>query len=216
MLIENHSKLVMIGDSITDYERARPYGEGLGEAIGKSYVMLVDAMLKAIAPESRIRVVNMGIGGNTTRDLKKRWQSDVLDLKPDWVSILIEINDVWRQFDSPLMTEVHVLPEEYEGNLRQLIEQTLPCVKGIVLMSPYFMEPNPADAMRRRMDEYRTIMENLSREYVLPYVDLQAEFDRYFQYYHPSSMNWDRVHPNIVGHMLIARAFLKKIGFSLA
>ena len=83
MLIENHSKLVMIGDSITDYERARPYGEGLGEAIGKSYVMLVDAMLKAIAPESRIRVVNMGIGGNTTRDLKERWQSDVLDLKPE-------------------------------------------------------------------------------------------------------------------------------------
>ena len=50
MLIEPGSKLVMIGDSITDFDRARPVGEGLRDALGKSYVMLVDAMLKAIAP----------------------------------------------------------------------------------------------------------------------------------------------------------------------
>lgn len=215
MLIENNSKLVMIGDSITDFDRARPYGEGRGEDIGKSYVMLVDAMLKAVQPEGRIRVINMGVSGDTTRELKKRWQTDVMDLKPDWVSILIGINDVWRQFDVPLQTECHVLPEEYESNLRQLIEMTLPAVKGIVLMSPYFMEPNREDAMRRRMDEYRGIMERLAGEYRLPYVDLQAEFDRYFQYYHTASMNWDRIHPDMVGHMLIARAFLKKIGFSM-
>ena len=216
MLIANNSKLVMIGDSITDYGRARPCGEGLGEAIGRSYVALVDAMLKTAAPQSRIRIVNMGIDGNTTRDLKARWQSDVLDLRPDWVSILIGINDVWRQFDSPLMTEIHVSPEEYEGNLRCLIEQTLPLVKGIVLLSPYFMEPNRNDPMRQRMDEYRTIMARLAGEYALTYVDLQAEFDHYFQYYHPAAMNWDRIHPDIVGHMLIARAFLKGIGFSFA
>lgn len=206
----------MIGDSITDFERARPVGEGLFGAIGKSYVTLVDAMLKAVAPESRIRVVNMGIGGNTTRDLLARWQEDVVDLAPDWVSILIGVNDVWRQFDSPLQTEQHVLPEEYEANLRRLVEETLPGVKGLVLLSPYFMEPNRADPMRSRMDEYGAIVNRLAGEYRLPFVDLQAEFDRYFQYYHPASVNWDRVHPDIVGHMIIARAFLKAIGFSLA
>ncbi len=216
MLIEPGSKLVMIGDSITDFDRARPVGEGLRDALGKSYVMLVDAMLKAIAPQDRIRVVNMGTSGDTTRDLLARWRTDLLDLKPDWVTILIGINDVWRQFDTPLLTENQVPPEEYQENLRRLVESTLPAVKGMVLLSPYFMEPNREDPMRRRMDEYGGIMARIAQEYQLPFVDLQAEFDRYFQYYHPVSVNWDRIHPDMVGHMLIARAFLKTIGFSMA
>ena len=33
MLFEKNDKLVFIGDSITDYERARPVGEGLFGAI---------------------------------------------------------------------------------------------------------------------------------------------------------------------------------------
>ena len=178
MLIEPGSKLVMIGDSITDFDRARPVGEGLRDALGKSYVMLVDAMLKAISPQDRIRVVNMGTSGDTTRDLLARWRTDLLDLKPDWVTILIGINDVWRQFDTPLLTENQVPPEEYQENLRRLVESTLPAVKGMVLLSPYFMEPNREDPMRRRMDEYGGIMARIAQEYQLPFVDLQADFDR--------------------------------------
>ena len=63
--------------------------------------MMVDALLGAVYPERMIRVINMGVSGNTTRDLKARWQTDVLDLKPDWLSIMIGANDVWRQYDSP-------------------------------------------------------------------------------------------------------------------
>src|SRR4051812_26396774 len=99
MIFSKHDKIVMIGDSITDCERKRPVGEGKNDALGKGYVSLVHAMLHARYPELALRVVNMGIGGNTTRDLKQRWETDVLDLKPDWISIMIGINDVWRQFD---------------------------------------------------------------------------------------------------------------------
>ena len=82
--------------------RARPIGEGRADdALGRGYVMMVDALLGAVYPERMIRVINMGVSGNTTRDLKARWQRDVLDLKPDWLSIMIGANDVWRQYDSP-------------------------------------------------------------------------------------------------------------------
>ncbi|MFN8378973.1 MAG: GDSL-type esterase/lipase family protein [Anaerolineae bacterium] len=47
-------------------------------------------------------VINMGVGGNTVRDLAARWESDVTALNPDWLSICIGINDVWRQFDARL------------------------------------------------------------------------------------------------------------------
>ena len=95
----------MIGDSVTDCERLRPIGEGLFDALGRGYVSMVDGLLMARYPAHRIRVVNMGVSGNTVRDLQKRWQTDVMDLKPDWLSVCIGINDVWRQFDTPLQTE---------------------------------------------------------------------------------------------------------------
>src|SRR5438128_704275 len=111
----------MIGDSITDSDRARPVGEGLFSAQGRGYVSYVDALLNAVYPQHRIRVVNMGISGNTVRDLKARWETDVLALQPDWLSIMIGDNDVWRQFDMPWQKEVHVLPEEYEATLAELV-----------------------------------------------------------------------------------------------
>src|SRR5688572_22437979 len=103
----------MIGDSITDAGRARPIGEGHGQ-LGGGYVAMVDALIGATYPERLIRVVNVGISGNTVRDLKNRWTTDVTDLKPDWLSVMIGTNDVWRQFDAPKFPEAAVHPEEYE------------------------------------------------------------------------------------------------------
>lgn len=213
MLFEKNDKLLFIGDSISDYDRARPVGEGLDNAWGTSYVSCVGALLGCAMPEMRLRVVNMGIGGNQTRDLLARWQTDALALKPDWVNVLIGINDVWRQFDLPLITEDHVPPEEYRANYEKLIEQTLPHVKGMVLMTPYFMEPNRADAMRVRMDEYGAIVKELGEKYGLTVVDLQAMWDELFTHMHPEAIAWDRIHPNQIGCMAIARAFLKAVGF---
>jgi lysophospholipase L1-like esterase len=209
MIIQPNSKLVIIGDSITDCERARPVGEGLFEATGKGYVSLVEALLTARYPAHRIRVVNVGSSGNTVRDLKARWQTDVIDLKPDWLSIMIGINDVWRQFDCPMQSEWHVLPEEYERTLDELLHWTAPLLKGLVLVTPYFIEPNRADAMRSKMDTYGTIVRKLAEKYQAHFVDTQAAFDQVLDHVHPMSLAWDRVHPNRTGHMIIARAFLK-------
>lgn len=216
MKLETGAKLVMIGDSITDAERARPVGEGLFGAIGKGYVSYVDALLGAVYPERKIRVVNMGCGGHTVRDLKDRWQTDVLDLRPDWLSIMIGTNDVWRQFDSPLNPAIHVLPDEYETTLNELVTETLPRVSGLVLMTPFYIEPNPADAMRARMDEYGAIVKKIALQRGTIFCDTQAAFNAALKTYYPATLGWDRVHPNHVGHMIIARAFLQALDFAWA
>lgn len=213
LLIGARSKLVMVGDSITDAGRARPVGEGRGEAIGKGYVMMVEALLGAVYPEQWIRIVNQGISGNTVRDLKARWQTDVLDLAPDWVSIMIGANDVWRQFDSPRQTEKHVLVEEYEKTLDELVQGTLPRVKGMVLITPFYLESNRADAMRAAMDRYGAAVRRLSDKHRTVFVDSQAAFDEVLKTYYPASINWDRVHPDHVGSLVLARAFVNAIGF---
>ena len=213
MKLNKHDKLVMVGDSITDAGRAQPVGEGLFDALGRGYVSLVDALLGAVYPDMGIRVVNMGTSGNTVRDLQARWQTDVLDLKPDWLSVMIGANDVWRQFDSPRQTEIHVLPNEYEQTLDGLLAQTQPFVKNIVLMTPFYIEPNQADAMRARTDEYGAIVRRLSEKHGTLFVDTQAAFDEVLTAYYPATLGWDRVHPSLTGHMVLARAFLKAVEF---
>ena len=213
MLFKPNQKVVFIGDSITDYERARPVGEGLFGGIGKSYVGIVEGMVAAAYPDHHVRFVNMGIGGNTVLDLEARWQTDVTALDPDWVFVYIGINDVWRQFDSPLQTEKHISPTVFEAVYRELIEQTYKSLKGgMVLMTPHFLELNKNDPMRIRMDEYGDIVRKLAKEYGLMLVDTQAAFDGFLEHNHPMVINWDRIHPNVMGHCILARAVLKTGG----
>lgn len=213
MLFEKGDKVLFIGDSISDFNRARPVGEGLFEALGTSYASDIAAQFTCMRPQMRLRFVNMGVSGNRVRDLKARWQTDVLDLKPDWVSVLIGINDVWRQFDSPLQMEQHVYPEEYESTYDEIIRETLPRVKGMILMTPFFMEPNKNDPMRARMDAYGGIVKKLAERHGQTFVDLQAAWDDLFRHMHPCNIAWDRIHPNHVGHVYIANQFLKAVAF---
>ena len=214
MKLSPDSKLVMIGDSITDCGRAQPVGEGLFDALGKGYVSLVDSLLGAAYPEHGLRVVNMGNGGDTALDLKYRWQADVLDLKPDWLSVMVGANDVWRQFDSPTRPEQAVPLEVYEETLHGLVSRTLPTVKTLVLLTPFYIEPNRSDPMRARMDEYGAVVKRLATHQGTLFVDTQAAFDAVLETYYPATLSWDRVHPNQTGHMIIARAFLKAIDFA--
>jgi lysophospholipase L1-like esterase len=215
MKLQPKAKLVMIGDSITDVGRARPVGEGRNDELGKGYVSFVDGLLAAVYPQLAIRVINMGTSGNTVRDLKDRWKTDVLDLKPDWLSIMIGINDVWRQFDSPRQTERHVYIEEYESTLSELVKKTRPAVKGLVMMTPFYIEDNATDSMRAKMDQYGQVVKKIAAENDAIFVDTQAAFNAALKYQYAGNLAWDRVHPGTPGHMILAMAFLRAIGFEL-
>nr|4OAO_A Chain A, Acetyl xylan esterase [Geobacillus stearothermophilus]4OAO_B Chain B, Acetyl xylan esterase [Geobacillus stearothermophilus] len=213
MKIGSGEKLLFIGDSITDCGRARPEGEGSFGALGTGYVAYVVGLLQAVYPELGIAVVNKGISGNTVRDLKARWEEDVIAQKPDWVSIMIGINDVWRQYDLPFMKEKHVYLDEYEATLRSLVLETKPLVKGIILMTPFYIEGNEQDPMRRTMDQYGRVVKQIAEETNSLFVDTQAAFNEVLKTLYPAALAWDRVHPSVAGHMILARAFLREIGF---
>ena len=214
MKIHTNSKLLMIGDSITDCGRARPIAEASHwDALGNGYVSLINAFLTATMPQERIRIVNMGIGGNTVRDLAERWSTDVLDLQPDWLSIMIGTNDVWRQFDTHLQTETHISMNEYTQTLDNLINAIKPRLKGLVLMTPFFIEPNLSDPMRAMMDRYGVAVRDLAERHRGVFVDTQAAFNAAMTELHPMTLASDRVHPNLTGHMILARAFLNAIEY---
>lgn len=213
MIFKKNERIVFAGDSVTDMESAQPVGEGLFDNLGRSYVRIIENMLVSWYPELNIRITNSGVSGNTSRDLIERYDRDVVSLNPDWVSICIGINDVWRQFDSPAMPDIAVMPEEYRENIEKMILAVKDRVKGIFILSPYYMEPNREDMMRKRMDEYVEICRSLAEKHGCIFVDFQNMYERFFKIRHSSSIAWDRVHPNQMGATLMAREFLSKCEF---
>jgi lysophospholipase L1-like esterase len=207
--------MVFIGDSITDAKRG-PSGEpspGPGApGLGHGYVSMIHAMVTAIRPADRFRVINRGVGGNTVRDLRERWRRDVLDLAPDWLSVMIGINDVWRQFDCPLVSESHIDPDEFRRTLDELLTEARPAVGRLVLVTPYVIEPRRADPMRARMDEYGAIVRGLADAHGAVLVDAQSAMDALCEAYHPMGIAWDRIHPQPPGHMALAIAWLRAVG----
>lgn len=213
MIFGNNDRIVFAGDSVTDMGSAQPVGEGLFDNLGRSYVRVIDNLLAACYPELAIRVTNSGTSGNTSRDLLARWKRDVVDLHPQWVAICIGINDVWRQFDVPALTDVAVGPDEYRDNLEKMILSVKDSVKGIFILTPYYMEPNRDDMMRARMDVYSDICRSLAAKHGATLVDFQKMYENYCKIRHSSFIAWDRVHPNQVGATLMALEFLKACGF---
>lgn len=208
MKLSTQDKFVFIGDSITDAGRARPVGVGPGSALGDGYVRLVDSLLGVSFPELGVHVSNVGISGNTVRDLAGRWQTDVFDLAPDWLSVMIGTNDVWRQFDRADDPSSHVYPDEYIPTLDRLLAQTRPTVKGLVLMTPFLVEPNVSDPMRVRMDEYCGFVRAAAQKHDCLLVDTQVVYNALMAHLPPAVLAPDRVHPSLTGHMALARAVL--------
>lgn len=214
MLFKDYETIVFAGDSVTDMGSVNPVADSpLWDALGNGYVRSIDSMLNAFYPEVHVRVVNSGINGQTSTELLERWDRDVLSLNPDYVSLLIGFNDVWRQFDSPCHTGQHVSLDKSEENIREMITRTLPCVKKMFVISPYYMEPQRGDPMRAKMDEYGAMTKRLAEEYNCEFIDFQKMYDDYFKYRHSSSIAWDRVHPSRVGATLMAREFLSHCDF---
>lgn len=212
MIFEHNSTLLCIGDSITDCGRVRPVGKSSG--LGSGYVNLINALIQAWNPEANLTVLNTGISGDTIRNLKARWQTDVIDLKPDYLSIMIGVNDVWRKFDSPNNPERAVPIDEYITTYKELIAGTKDKVKKIILITPFLSEKDKNEPMMNLLLNYIEAVKEIAKENGFILVDMQEVFDKYLACGMDAKMiAEDRVHPSQTGAMIIAKTFLECCGF---
>ena len=213
MLIQPHSKFVLAGDSVTDMGRTQPIGQGLFNPHGTGYPNVIQGLLTSVYPDFFINVVNMGYSGNTSRDLLNRLERDILSLKPDYLSVMIGANDVWRQFDTPQIPENSVLPDEYRENLIKIVRLSKTVTSNIILMTPVYWESSLTDAMSARMREYGQIVREVSAQEKVLFCDVQSRVDRVLKHCNANYITWDRVHPNIPGANVIAHALLDTLEF---
>ncbi len=205
MIFQSGQRLVLIGDSLTDAGRrdAPPFGDG--------YVSKLVQGLRERHPDCQLECFNRGVGGNTTRDLLRRWDEDVIGLRPDWVSVAIGINDVWRRVTNQPNEAVSL--EEYEANLRVMLQRTShETGAGLILCEPFLLEPNRNDRFRQLVDAYRAVVSKLAHEFAARLVPVQTAFDHALET--SSFTDWglpDRVHLISAGSDLFARTFLNVV-----
>ncbi|NMA47533.1 MAG: SGNH/GDSL hydrolase family protein [Lentisphaerae bacterium] len=205
-LIQDGATVLFQGDSVTDCGRSRENDMMLGGG----YAAQIAARFTAAYPEKGVRFLNRGISGNRSKDLVARWQQDCIDLKPDWVSILIGINDTWRRYDREDPTSV----EDYAANCREFLRLTRENTKARIILLEPFVLPYPEDrkAWRVDLDPKINALRLLALEFKAIYVPLDGIMAAAACRACPALWAADGVHPTQAGHALIARHWLKALG----
>ena len=207
--IEENSTVLFQGDSITDAGRDRT-DDAL---LGTGYANMVAAWFQARYPERRVNFLNRGISGNRVRDLKARWQEDCLDIRPDWVSILIGVNDTWRRYDQDSPTSA----VDFEQDYRDILQRTAASGPVRFIILEPFVLPTPPDRCewREDLDPKIQVARRLAAEFRAVYVPLDGLFATVTTCRDAAFWAADGVHPSQAGHALIARAWLQAVGAQL-
>ena len=197
--------ILFTGDSITDCGRDRndPASLGMG------YAAIATSSLWMKHPELNLRFRNTGIGGDCTCDLLARWNEDCINLQPDWISILVGVNNSRRCYDNNDPTSDNLFESECRELLGRIKNET---AARIVLCSPFLLHIDESIArMREYLDPKIGILKGLVGEYDAVWVDFDAVFVAAQQRHIPSYWAEDGVHPTADGHSLMAETWMSVV-----
>ena len=198
------SRVVLVGDSITDAGRLAEGEFGLGHGYA--------ARVAGVCGRRGVTVLNRGVGGHRVVDLQARWDQDVLALEPDLVSIKIGINDTWRRYDAGDETSA----EDFETGYRDLLDRTLAGAPraSIVLVEPFLVPVRTEQwGWREDLDPKIQVVRRLAGSYGLPLVATDGPIAQAVATsgLGPEAWAYDGVHPTPAGHDLLAEAWLKVV-----
>ena len=194
------------GDSITDCGRSRTDDINLGEG----YPHLVSAHLGFEYP-TEYQFLNRGVSGNRIVDVYARIKADIINLKPDVMSLLIGVNDVWHEISSQNGVDADKYFKIY-CMLSEEIKAALPDLK-IMIMEPYVMQGSATaenwDTFRSEVDKRAAKAKEVAEKYNLTFIPLQDKLNAALDRADGEHWTRDGVHPTKYGHELIKREWLK-------
>jgi lysophospholipase L1-like esterase len=211
-LIRPNSVILFQGDSITDAgrDRSRENTPNDVRALGSGYAFLAASQLLAEHPAANLKIYNRGISGNKVFQLAERWDADCISLKPDVVSVLIGVNDIWHRLNGQYSGTVEV----YEKDYLALLERTrkaLPQVK-LVICEPFVLRCGAVnDKWFPEFTEYRAAARRVADSFNAVFVPFQSMFDEATRKAPANYWAADGVHPTVAGCHLMARIWLEAV-----
>lgn len=201
------ARVLFTGDSVTDCDRDR----GDEASLGNGYPQKVAGIYAALFPDQGVTFLNRAVSGDTTEQMLSRYDTNLKAVAPDFVSIMIGVNDTWRRFDSGISTT----PEQTQANLEeylQRIRQDFPQV-GILLMEPLLLPSDPQKrCFRADLDPKIEKIRDLAVKYADYYIPTDGLLHAASVKIPAQELSADGVHPLEKGHAVIARIWLKCLG----
>lgn len=208
--LKKGSVVVFQGDSITDAGRDKGIKEPNDvKALGNGYASMAAGGLLGQYADLGLKVYNRGISGNKLPDLAARWQKDVIDLKPDVLSILVGVNDLWHQF--AFGSKYQATVKDYENGYRELIRQTQKEVPGVQIVIGEAFTTRDSENFKP-LEDYAAVSKKLAVEFNLVFVPFDAVFKEATKAAPAKFWLRDGIHPSIPGHALMADAWRAATG----
>ncbi len=199
------------GDSITDAGRSREKAGVPNEqpGLGKGYAWMAAADILVSQPD--VKIFNRGISGNKVFQLAERWQADCLDIKPNILSVLIGVNDIWHTLNGNYKGTVEIYEKDYKALLERT-KKALPEVK-LVVCEPFVLRCGAVtDKWFPEFDGYRAAARRVADDFQAVFVPFQAMFDEAVKYAPPEHWAGDGVHPSANGAALMAHTWVRTVG----
>ncbi|WP_327153504.1 SGNH/GDSL hydrolase family protein [Streptomyces tubercidicus] len=215
------STVMFTGDSITDCQRLESE-----DGLGFGYPLRVAGEWGLRHPDRPVTWLNTGIAGHKVRDLEARWQTDVLDARPDVVSVLVGVNDMgWHTLDPA----GYVIPvEEFEAGYDRLVAPLAEAGTQLILIEPFLLPihgvieagagAGAALIGEKEREEWRTDLDpkiqavrKLARKYGAQLLAADGMFAELAARTGPEYWAADGVHPTPAGHAALAAAWLRLV-----
>ena len=198
-------KIVFQGDSITDAGRDRRNYHDMGNG----YPKYAAELIQKAHPDTEFEFINLGISGNRTCQLFDRLYPDALAFKPDIISVLIGINDVWHRH----VANIPTTDEQIEANYRALLQSIKRETEAkIIMLSPYLLDCEDKERVREDLKPVLPIVRRLAQEFADVYIPLDEHFSQALKTQpRPMFYSDDGVHPNKNGAEFIGKLYSEAI-----
>lgn len=200
------------GDSITDSGRNKEdTGFNTARNLGSGYPMLAGAAILNKYEALDLKIYNKGISGNKVFQLAERWDKDCLELKPDVLSILIGVNDIWHKLNGTYNGTAEIYRNDYIALLERTIK-ALPNVK-LIICEPFAVKGVKAvdDKWYPEFYDYQKAAKDIARQFKATFIPFQSVYDEAQKRAPGSYWTGDGVHPSLAGAQLMAKAWMKAL-----
>ena len=212
-LIAAGDTILFQGDSITDAgrDRGREGNPNEPRPLGGGYVFMIASHLLAERADANLKIYNRGISGHKVFQLAERWDKDCISLKPNLVSILIGVNDIWHKLNGQYNGTIEIYEKDYRALLART-KKELPGVK-LVVCEPFVLRCGAVnESWFPEFDQRRAVAKKLAEELKLDFVPFQSMFDEAVKLAEPSYWAGDGVHPTLAGHALMSKTWREVVG----
>ena len=200
-------KILFLGDSITDCNHSfEP------ENLGYGYVRMISEELNT--PEKQYQIINKGNDGFTVPAVRRLWKRSCLNLKPDFITILIGINDL------AVIKNTRVTPSvalaEFRDQYQALIDDIRVMTDcPIHLMEP-FIFPHPAEyaLWEPELLKMNSMIQELASANRLGFLSLWDHLKSAALEQGYPGITTDGIHLTVAGHQMISKKWLSSVNLS--